>query len=409
GNLLSVWRECHDAACTDIHLYGSRFDAATKQWGPSVQIDAATDKIRWPQVALSSNGSGIAVWIEGVELQPARVMFSRYNGEDATWSSPSRIDTLGTAADSTVISVDADGDAYIAWAQAWDEPASAKNGHYKIVTIRFDSATSSLSDIASFTDYPGTTDAADVLYPAIASNDAGDTVLTWQERESGVTENQVYSVMLDPLGGQFGSWATPSRRSDPTFAARQPAASVDGQGNAYVVWGQKDGTNKYQGLLARYQSGSLWESAQSFESVDGYTVSWPEIATDRDGNSTITYYSKIATSDYSVYGVRVSSSLAVVENVLATSVLTSPYPSVGVDDSGDATVVWVNGTTVFTSRYELAETSGSWLSPLELSRAGGGSAYAPTVAASRSGLVYSTWFQRDESLDRMDYVFSRFD
>lgn len=186
------------------------------------------------------------------------------------------------------------------------------------------------------------------------------------------------------------SWKHPSLLSDNispdgenvSTAGNQKRVVMDDNGNALIVWLQRDGS-KWQIFKSEYRLGSWTHPASlaDYISVDSTTnAGQPDAAMDNNGNA-IVVWSEYDGNIFNIYKAEYRSGswlypLDLTDNLNLDTSIDTNYPTVSMDDNGNVLIAW-HGRTVFTcgdsgtlscEAYFLAEyRSSSWLLPTDLS------------------------------------------
>jgi hypothetical protein len=135
GNTVVVWHEASDGAqingIVDYGVVASRYSAATASWsGPARVQPAGASAGVAARVALDGSGNAMAVWLQGASGNAARqeAWVATQDGATGAWGAPMKLMTDPAAyasSDSSQapqVSINADGDAVVAWFQRTDAP-----------------------------------------------------------------------------------------------------------------------------------------------------------------------------------------------------------------------------------------------------------------------------------------------
>ena len=208
-----------------------------------------------------------------------------------------------------------------------------------------------------------------------------------------------FAPMVTIAAGQGPGWEVPLRIQDLISGdAGSPVVAVDARGNAIAVWTQWDGT--FDSLWAnRYTVGSGWGTAEPIETVSG--AAWyPDIALDPRGNATAVWW------DYTnsrILGVRYLAGSGWTPTVrIDSGTGTVSDPQVAVDPSGDVTAVWAerNGSVqhVITARYV---SGAGWGTPTAIDGSGQSATAGldPRVGVDEGGNATVVWSQSNGTED----------
>jgi hypothetical protein len=188
--------------------------------------------------------------------------------------------------------------------------------------------------------------------PSIAINASGDAVVVWTQSSLGFS--QVFKA--EYTGGR---WAFPANVLDTLSpkgtAASNPRVAINASGDAVVVWTQRSGTggSDPRQVMVAERTGGVWSA--------------PESTTDKINPGTTD----------------------------------AAFPKVGLDDEGNAVVVWQQNNNTAYQIYKSERRDGTWTHPGSLSSrinpassAGGADGSATnftSLAVNRSGCALIAW------------------
>jgi hypothetical protein len=231
--------------------------------------------------------------------------------------------------------------------------------------------------------------------PQVAASATGDSALTW---EFGVNRVQARTLFGGTLGTILELGST-SGTGDLT-----PEVATDASGDSVFVWSRFDPSDF---VLARRLSsaGTASNLIQLSRSGDPGPFGAPEVATDRNGDTVATWVN-IGLNPNRVQARTLSSSgaLGPIRNVSPAGEIGSS-PQVATDRSGDSVITWVqedgvdgDGDVVQARQMSV---NGSLGTIQDLS-APSGRAFAPQVASAPDGNTVFTWLRFDGSKDRAE-------
>ena len=186
--------------------------------------------------------------------------------------------------------------------------------------------------------------AADQSGSAVAVEGGGNAVVVWHDTRNGGYD--IYAQKLDAGGNKL--WAADVRINSDSGTEDQalPAVTVDGGGNAVVVWADKRNGN-YDIYSQKLDVGGnkLWSADMRVNSDSGAEVQWsPAVGVDGSGNSVVVW-EDYRNDDCDIYSQKLDEggSKLWAADVRVNSDSGTAYqdePAVGVDGSGNAVVVW---------------------------------------------------------------------
>ncbi len=208
---------------TQYNIYAAYY-SATSGWKKPVRVDTASGSGKyWLRVALNRDGNGVAGWQEynGIGWN---AYVSLFNGTTQTWSAPVAVQSQFSIVYSVVVGIDDHGDVMAAY-QAYNGSATPIYASY----YQPGSGWGSPVLLSKHSSYMGS-----VPY-LMASNGQGDFAVSWNEWD-GAQYTAVASVFIPP-----GGWSADSFLSPGPGGSSPAIPSLDGTGNAIVVYEQWDG------------------------------------------------------------------------------------------------------------------------------------------------------------------------
>ena len=198
--------------------------AASGVWQAPVDLSVAGQSADLPAVAVTPDGTAVAVWerFDGAD----EIAQAALRPTGGVWQSPVDLSAPGQNANNVEVAVDARGDVAAVWV--------CSNGINGIVqaTVR----PAGTGGWTSPVDLSVTGQSAAI--PQIALDSQGDAIVTW-ERSNG--SNEIVQTAVRQAGATF--WRAPGDLSAAGQNAGDPQIAVDGQGNVAAVWQRSNGAN----------------------------------------------------------------------------------------------------------------------------------------------------------------------
>jgi hypothetical protein len=280
GNAIAVWSQ---SGGSQQNIMANLYDIQNNKWGNVAQVVAADSQGRngrEPRVAVSGNGSAVALWrredgarsfilsssfsagtwttaqpIErpgaGGQSQNPDVVMNNGGVAVATWSAvdgagisniwASRYDTVTGWGVAALVEADDLGNAFGA------RPAIDATGNAVAVWLQSDGTRQNVmaSRLSASTNAWGTAtlletnDLSDADLPAVATDAAGNAIAVWGQRVSGAATDSIFASRFTAA---TGVWKVPERIDNQNGQAAVPKIGVDGLGRATIVWTQSDGS-----------------------------------------------------------------------------------------------------------------------------------------------------------------------
>jgi hypothetical protein len=356
----------------------------TPSGGWSSAVSTATGFV---QVAAKTGGNaiGVAYPIVSSMYRIEAVLFSPSTG----WGSMQGID--GEISPSYAIrpsvGIDGSGNALVAY-NAW---SGTSPNEYSYVRVR---PYSSASGLGTITTLAGST-TTQVYNVKIAVSSNGDAALVWGGYNSGFTGPTSYwASYYTPAGG----WGAAAQFN--LGAIYGADIGIDATGRAIVVMANQTAPAS---IWWSRNTGSGWSAAAKLSGATATSIV-PILAINASGDA-VAAWTQGASLD--TVAVRFSASSGTWGSMLTagtggyldTSQITGPGPTIAMDGSGNALIVWYGSATpshVWASRLPAGSTT--WTTTrLDTGSATGDSDFGTTAACTPAGHCFAAWGQYDTS------------
>jgi RNA polymerase sigma factor (sigma-70 family) len=385
-----------------------------------------------PDVALDDSGDGFAVWqrFDGANF---RVQVA-YRSAGGSFGSAQTLSTPGYPAMAPKIAVNGQGDAVALW-QQWNSgsngvtyaayrPAGGAFGAAQMLSDPAHSASGARVAIdeqgnvfAAWTADDGVNYRAYVAYrpaggsfgaaqavsapgnhaqnPVVAVDDQGDALVAWQRSDGS---NERTQAAYRPAGGSFGA---PETLSAAGADAPNPEVQMNADGNAIVVWGRGDYTNRLVQTAYRPAGGSFG-TVETISDPGENVYNW-HAAIDGRGNS-VAVWERLVSSHESVQtAYRPAGAAFGAADTISEAGTEATDPQVAIDDQGNAVAVWSRAVspTDLTVQSAFRPAGGSFDSPQIISGAGL-VIMNPQVAINDRGDTLAAWRGYDGTRPRIE-------
>jgi hypothetical protein len=401
-----------------VEPYGWSFTTADREWGTAVYLDDTSDSCDYVSGAAAGDGMAAATWLQGT----GDVAVCTHT--PAGWTAPLVVDSGGGDIGVSRVAVNAAGKAAIAWIQSdgaydqvyasvydgvssWtaEEHLSTGGSHTYEARLAMDSSGNVVvvwrqDDDIWFCEYTDSTttwsaasatvvenDAAAANKPQVAFADDDSLCVTWRQDFSP------YDVRFRRRtpGGAWGSVETAD--TEASYTTDSPELAVDGDGNAFVVWKQYDGSRD-RAYGRRYLAASnAWEASPALldDGSAAGSALFPRVAAGPNGTA-IAVWRQLSAAKRSVY-VNVytpGSGWSGAELIEDNDANDCESHDVAVDADGNAVAVWQlwDGSVfrAWSSRF----AAGDWQTP-EIVDLADGHAWTPYIYADDAGRVLAVW------------------
>jgi hypothetical protein len=232
--------------------------------------------------------------------------------------------------------------------------------------------------------------------PQVAADATGDSALTWELEASG-TDQRVQARTLSAAGalGTVHELGSTTGTTD-----RFARVATDRAGDSVFAWARSEPSDS---VLGRRLSASGTLSSIFGISSGGGPFSALDVATDRNGDTVFTWVNLgFFPARVQARTLSASGAFSPIRNVSPAGEIGS-QPQVATDRSGDSVITWVledgvDGDGDIVQARQIS-VNGS-LGPIKDLSAPAGRAFAPQVATDEDGDVAFTWLRFDGNRDR---------
>jgi hypothetical protein len=410
GNVVVAWRDDRNG---NGDIYAQKLGVSgNRLWTTDVRVnsDSGTADQWFPAVAVDDSGSAVVVWHD-YRNGNGDVYAQKLDGSgNRLWPSDVRVNSDSGMAwqRNPAVAVDGSGNAVIVWR---DE----HNGNDDICAQKLDGGGNNLwaADLRVNSD-SGT---ADQWSPAVAVDGSGNAIVVWTDERNGDYDRDIYTQKLDESGNRLWAADVCVNSDSGTTDQTSPIVATGGGGNAVVVW--EDQRNDNGDIYAQELDGSgskLWAVDVRVNSDSGMAQQYsPAMAVDDDGSAVVMWQDH-RSGEYDIYAQRLDASgnwlWTVDVRVNSDSGATSQCSSaVAVGGSGNSVIVWEDRRSGNEDIYiQRLDGSGNklWAADVRVNPISG-TMYRgnPTVAVDGSGNAIVVWSDRRN--DSGDIYAQRFD
>ncbi|MDD1772269.1 MAG: carboxypeptidase-like regulatory domain-containing protein [Methanomassiliicoccales archaeon] len=328
GDAIIVWQQMNsNLSCYSLYARSysdgewGTIQLASSSTAPYSAVDA--------RVQMNENGDAILVWDQ---VQPVTYDFAVYANtfENGDWGTPTLIASDSTDSFAPSVAMDDNGNAVVTWfygstSNIYDYSVYSKtysDGDWEDKQL--------IGSGAAFSTYL-------LSNHNLVMDENGDAIAVWAEYNSTTESSNITACMYHD-----GVWGTVQRLSSGTTDANYPNTAMGDNGEASVVWVQRDLGNDnnsfYRIFACNYKDGA-WGTPQIISYLTDSIGVWaPDIAMDHNGDAVAIWYQYGPESDY----LNGSISAAFLDSGNAVVTYTRSVIGTVVDAEGNA----ISGVTV---------------------------------------------------------------
>lgn len=407
GHAFAIWLQSDG---TNTSVYVNRADDVNGLAG-AVPIENDNNTATEPSMAFDSAGNGIAVWMYKATGGTAPFLWSVkanfYDASTGTWGTAFDLESDNTYSVLYPQAVFApNGDAMVIWEHS-DIPyvsgfVSGEIG--RIEAVYYDVSQPQGSRWSAPMPVSNN-DTRAASWPKIGFDGNGDAIAIWchDETDPGLYQDvgNVWNLWSNRFtAGTPGSWGTPElieTNTGPNINHNKIAVSSNG--DAIAVWRQNDTTTFTDDVwYNHYVSGSGWGTADVLD-TSSLSTSSPSVAIDDTGNAMVVWEQLGSGGGKHIWGRYFNVSSGWQGASIAETATTNTFsgsPQVALAGNGIAFVVWMMSDGVYNAYANRFEYGQGWGSsqPLETSNT---AASFPRVIADSNGNAVTVWYQKDTS------------
>jgi hypothetical protein len=226
--------------------------------------------------------------------------------------------------------------------------------------------------------------AGNAVDPQLATDANGNAVAVWAQSDGSLTHIRANRYVAG------SGWLTPIRIDSDNTNATAPQVTVDGSGNAVVVWAQAGSI-----WAARYTAGVGWSTA-TIISIGGTGADTPQIAMDANGDA-VAVWTYLNGAVHEIWANHYTAGWGWgTVTIIGDNAGDAGMPDVAMDGNGNAVAVWQQSdatrTNIWANRYTLGS---GWGTAALIESDNSGDALNPRIAVADRGDAVAVWQQSD--------------
>jgi PKD domain len=313
GDAIAVWRR-HDGS---KYIVQSATRPVGGAWQGPVDLSAAGETAKEPELAVDAAGDAVAVWtrFDGLDF----VVQAAGKPAGGGWQGPVDLSVAGQDAEEPHVAIDSSANALALW--------SRYDGSRFVVQ--------SARRLAGVWEKPLDVSVAgqSAEEPQLALDPAGNAVAVWSRFDGA---KDIVQAAVGSGGG--GAWGQPADLSAAGQNAEEPQVAIDPAGNAVAVWTRRSSPSDLV-QSARRAAGGSWETAIPL-SVPGDDAEAPQISLDPSGNAVAVWTRTDATPRVAQGAERLGGGGWLGPVLISVVGRNASEPQVASDSVGNAVAVW---------------------------------------------------------------------
>lgn len=264
GNAVAVWSQTDTGSTNSV--WSNRY-AVASGWGSAVRVANDGEQDLDPSLAVAGNGQAVVVW-----SRLGSGIWANRADANGNWGTRTQLAAglINVNVGSPRVAADASGSAMAVWAQS---AISSGQVVTNLVSKRWSNGAWSTTATPLYTPV-----ATDVLSEVrLAVNAQGRFVAAWAQ-----ADNRVRAVLSDGAG----AWGSPTvaRAAGSDTLSSLPSIGIDGFGDMFVVWAQRQATSSIDDVWLNRFTGGAWGAA-ALHQQDGEATATPRLAMNDRGDA----------------------------------------------------------------------------------------------------------------------------
>lgn len=228
-------------------------------------------------------------------------------------------------------------------------------------------------------------DTANATKPKIATDSNGNAVAIWQQIDDDETD--LVTASYTAMSG----WSDPVVIGSNIHSLTGGQIAMNANGQAIVAWAN-GGIVKASVYTSENGTG-MWGNLNSLEELGVGNVGSIQVAVDSQGNAVVIWTKGL--SNLQVWANRYTPEdgwdTAIQLDTVATG---SPYPQIVMDSSGNALAIWNNENELLSSQYIVgSDWSTGWSTPNAIENRNASISHAPNLSINSSGNAALIWIE----------------
>lgn len=285
-------------------------------WGPSVPISATGQSSAHVRLGTDEEGDQVAVWERNAGPNEW-VVEAAVRPALGSWSIPVEVSTVAPGPRNPDVAVNSAGDAIVVWQQGTPSGAGIK---------------AALGDTSGNWGAPETVSIGfDLSHPTVGIDESGNAVAAWREE----LPNTEYGTGVKVLEG--GTWGSLETYGPNSASYEGQLLAVDPAGDAVLFM-------YYEGAIEAVSrsAGGSWGGVETLKSGIAARVQHPQLAISENGEATAIWAN--GTSGNATIEAARMDVAGIWGNTEALPAVGTDLdqPSIAMDETGEATAIWVN-------------------------------------------------------------------
>ncbi len=323
NNLHLVW---YDDTPGNLEVYYKKSTDTGASWSPNQRLTWNSGDSWLPAIAVDSSDNLHVAWFDYTPGN-AEIYYKRSSDGGATWSPNQRLTWNSGDSCCPVLTVDSSENLHVVW---YDYTPGNVEIYYKKSSDG--GATWSSSQRLTWTSGAS-------WHPVIALDSSSNPYVVWYDETLGTPD--VYFKKSTDAGA---TWSSSQRLTWTSGSSRVPAIAIDSSDNLHVVWHDHTPGSPEIYYKRSTDAGATWRANQRLTWTSGNSRA-PAIAVEFPGNLHVVWYDDTPGNPEIFFKKSTDAGATWTTGQRLTSTSgSSEAPSISVDSSGNAHVVWMDNT-----------------------------------------------------------------